>query len=189
MTKRIILILFFAKVASVMACPLDTNKSSNFNYPQEIIKLNKEKLFDDARWFMYCTQASVKLKFSKSSGITNNNVLLGSLPLVFDHIQLRGDTTEIDFYFYYKGKRVDELLVESSPLWGVVYIGKSDRIALLSSRSDVRYFGYKCPDKNDCKGFESYLKTPYNLGFIRKNKNKLDPWFRKEAIKRGVISE
>ncbi len=156
-------------------------------YPREIIQTGKQNLYDKAKYFLYCTQGPLKLKFAEPSK-KKLNVTCGTLPLKFDHLEVRGDTVEIDFFFYYRNKRVDGRLVDDLPLWGVVYVGNSDKIILLSSRSEVRYFGYTCIDeKKGCKGFEDYLNTPSNIKYIKQNKNKLDPWFRQEAIKRGVI--
>lgn len=118
---------------------------------------------------------------------TKGEIYLASLPLALDSVLIRNDTVEINMYFILDGKKVDELMTDESPIWGVVFVRGKDKILKLSSRSDVRYYGYECPDPKDCPGFEGYLDLKENVDFVKANKDKIDPWFRKEAIRRGII--
>ena len=72
---------------------------------------------------------------------------------------------------------------------GAVYSLKSDSIIKFSWRTHARYIMRKCFNPNNCKFREEKPLQPEVIKYIRQNKNKLDPWFRKEAIKRGVIKE
>jgi hypothetical protein len=157
-------------------------------YPMEIDSLALNKLYDKSRWFIYCGQSYNQLIFKKQTGI-HDSITYGMLPLIFDRLQINGDTVEIDWLFYYKGKRVDGKLVENVPAWGTVFKKASDKVLEISTRTDVGYFGYECPPNDSCPGLEPMIQKPEIINYIKQNKNKIDPWFRKEAIKRGLINE
>lgn len=96
---------------------------------------------------------------------------------------------ELDFFFYYKNEKVNARMVENYPPWGALYKRPSDDIILFSSRSSARYYYLNCKDIEECNYREVKPLQPEVIKYIKENKNKLDPWFRKEAIKRGVIKE
>ncbi len=130
-----------------------------------------------------------KVPFVQGSPV-QADVTYGELPLVFDHVEVRGDSIEIDFDFYYKNHRIDSKLLDFLPYWGAVFVGNSDSVVLYSSTSNFRYQWRRCdPEVVDCPYREVNPLQPEVIDYIKKNKDKLDPWFRQEAIKRGVITE
>jgi len=160
---------------------------TNSDYPVEVLKLGKTKLYDKAKWFIYCIQSDRKVRFLSKTGI-KTNITYGTLPLKFENLQLRGDTLEINFNFYYKGEVVDKL-TDNYPHRGAVYIGNSGKIVMYTTNGHARYVWAKCDNPAKCIFREEKPLQPEVIRYIKANKNKLDPWFRKEAIKRGVIKE
>ncbi len=174
------------------------------SYPEEIKKMGLEELYNISKWYMYCIHCDTRIIDLKEALLwqagdsaehidPNNpqldNTTLGMLPLSFDNLVIKGDTVEMHFYFYYKGKKVNEKLVHNLPYWGTVFWGRSDTIRCYSSRSDVAYFMKECKDLSNCNVREVNPLQPEVIDYIKRNKDKIDPWFRKEAIKRGVITE
>jgi hypothetical protein len=174
------------------------------DYPKEIQQLGFEKLYDISKWYMYCIHCDGRMEdlypalfwrvgdtaeHINSENPKLDSTTLGSLPLGFDNISIRGDTIEMHFYFYYKGYKVDEKLVESLPLWGTVFYGNSDTIRMYASRSEIRYFMKECVDYANCNVRESKPLQPEVIKYIKSNSKNLDPWFKSEAIRRGVIKE
>lgn len=156
-------------------------------YPQEVVKLRKEKMYDKTKWFIYSTCCSNKLKFTKSYKGLRKTVTFGELPLKFSDLTIKGDTTEIHFYFFYKNSRVDNELVYNYPTWGCVFIGESDKIIKIASIGDIRYNSFDCHETSTCPDMYELVNISDVKKYLTKHKNKLDPWFRQEAIKRGVI--
>ena len=68
-------------------------------YPKEINTLRLQKLFDTARWYLYCIHSddTASLKNNPINSVTKN---YGSLDLRFDQIEDKKDTLEFYFSFY-----------------------------------------------------------------------------------------
>jgi len=77
--------------------------------------------------------------------------------------------------------------VVNTPYWGVVFKGASTTPILFSLRAHIHYTMPWCNDLKKCPRRELVPLQPEVIRYIKQNKEKLDPWFRKEAIKRGVI--
>lgn len=167
----------------------DTTKVKSGEYPLEIKHLGLEHLYDKSKWMLYCMECDAKLKFREETNI-HDDITCGMLPLKFDHLEIRNDTIEIDFYFYYKSKKVDWKLVDGMPTWGTVFKRNSDSIIMYSARDEYRYFMHSCVDPTvECPFRTVNPLQPEVIKYIKENRDKLDPWFRQEAIKRGVIDE
>ena len=164
-------------------------QGNNGDYPKEILNTGTQKLYDKSKWFLYCIHSDREVSFLRSFKNDTKKIYYGTLSLRFDHIEVRKDTIEIDFYFYYKDYKIDEKIVEYLPYWGTVFTNNSDSIVMYSSRSHMRYLWKKCVNPKKCKYREQQPLQPEVIKYIKDNADKLDPWFRKEAIKRGVIKE
>jgi len=162
-------------------------QDSLYSYPHEVEQLGVQHQYDAAKWYMYCLVCDQKLIFTKKNNI-KEIITYGTLPLKLDHIEINGDNIEMDFYFYYKNIPINEMIVKNAPEWGVVFTGKSDTVKKISSRTDVRYYTVRrCLDINNCPVRDAKPLQPEVIRYIRNNERKLDPWFRNEALKRGVI--
>ncbi len=165
----------------------DTTLQNNYGYPEEIIQLGKEKLFENTKWFLYCLYCDQKVKLINSQ--IPDTVTYGTLPLMFDKILIINDSIEIDFTFMYKNMRVNEATAYPAPIWGLLY-NSQDSIVSFSSMGSMRYsYFVSIKDPEHSKNRKIKPLQPEVIQYIKENKDKLDPWFRKEAIKRGVINE
>lgn len=159
------------------------------DYPQEIVGLGVERLYDKTKWYIYCSSADRKVKFRPELNIVDTNLTYGMLPLNFELIEVRADSIEINFYFSYNDRKLDVLTVLNEPAWGCVYIGKSEKIREITSTRYYRYTGVVCEDTANCPDLFDDIDMLRLTQFVNLHKDKLAPWFRKEAIQRGVIKE
>jgi len=157
-------------------------------YPAEIVEYGLTKKYDKAKWYLYCLMCDREVKFFKGKSLVDQYTTFGCLPLELDQVNLRGDTVEINMLFKFNGKKLDWRDVAGFPqYWGAVYCGKSDDIVLFSIKSHIRYSISTCPNVKNCPSREVKPLQPEVIKYIKQNRAKLDPWFRQEAIKRGVI--
>lgn len=157
-------------------------------YPTEIANAGYQRLFDETKWRLYCIHCDQKIVFlNKSLG---DNVTFSQCQLEFDQLKKRADSVEIDFMFYYKNIKLNGAsLLMTLPTYGAVF-KLPDSLVEYSSRDNVRYFSHRCIDP--AKGCNDRYINPLQpevISYIKQNKAKINPWFRKEAIKRGVINE
>jgi hypothetical protein len=158
-------------------------------FPEEITRLNLQRQYDNTRWALYCIHCDQSVQFLPTSSI-HEQLTFGELPIKFDHLEVRGDTVEIDCYFYYKDRPLNVRIIRREPYWGAVFVNNPDSIVLYSSTSSLRYEYRKCLDPTvPCRYREVNPLQPEVVDYIKKNKGKIDPWFRNEAIKRGVIND
>jgi hypothetical protein len=156
-------------------------------YPREIYQAGFQKLYDKSKWFLYCIYCDKKLSFLDSNKFEDTAIVFGTLPLKYDTFIVQHDTVEIYFDFYLNGNRVDELLVSNFLYSGTVFVNNRDSIVLYTSRM-MRYFYAKCKDTTvPCHAREVNPLQPDVKKYIQKNKEKIDPWFRAEAVRRRVI--
>lgn len=159
------------------------------DYPKEIKRLGIQNLYDKTKWFLYCGVGNQNLHFRNKKNVTNKKVTYAMLPMKFENLLVRGDSFELNFRFLYNDNIVSSGVVDNSPVTGCVFYRKSDKILEIVNVGDFHYFSYGCTDPKHCRTFEEDISKPEIINYIKQNKNILDPWFRKEAVKRGVISE
>lgn len=156
-------------------------------YPAEIEKLGAQKRYDNAKWALYCIYCDMHIRFRDPKHSIDTTTTYGQLPLRFHHLKIVGDTMEINFFFYYDNQKVDEFLTDFFPYSGAIFRGAKDSLAFYSSRGHASYFWFSCEDPKNCKERRVIPEQPEVVKYIKENKNKIDPWFLKEAIKRGII--
>jgi hypothetical protein len=157
-------------------------------YPMEIKSQELRRLYDETKWRLYCIHGDEKVIFIEKPR-NKDSITFGMLPLVFHHIQIGHDSIEIDFNFSTKGELLNtDDIVRNIPTWGVVYRATYDTVIWYSSVETMRYFWKGCGIPNCASRYVNPLQ-PEIVKYIIDNKNNIDPWFRKEAIKRGVIND
>lgn len=159
------------------------------NYPIEIIGLRLQDKYDEAKWRLYCIHSDDTLKYwdtNKPKGIT-----FGELPMKFDNLEMLNDSVIINFVFRDDSSELDRYVVGNFIVWGVVFNGNNNQVVCYTTAGGLKYYMHKCtkvPDEK-CNLREVKPLQPEVINYIQNNKAKIDPWFRREAIKRGVINE
>lgn len=154
-------------------------------YPGIVDSLGLQHLYDETKWTLYCIYSDVPL-YQKDS----NNLLAetyGMRDLKFEKLQVEGDTVGLVFYFDPTEHREKQpyLRPNVNEVCGAIYIGRTDTIAAYIGygfRGTMQVSGDKINTPN------RYVKPlqPEVASFIKINKDRINPWFRKEALKRGV---
>jgi hypothetical protein len=150
-------------------------------YPRIIDSLKVKALFDEAKWRMYCMHCADTYNWSDSCSSLFSGYF-GFLPLKFCEISIVGDSSELYFeipwsYDERKCCCKSDLLFE-----GVGYSG--------GKNGRYYYIGDNVREYDSVRGlgdpfiFQHQRKA---ARFIRKYKDRLDPWFREMAIKRGIL--
>lgn len=163
----------------------DAIKTSIYDYPLEIKHIGAQKLYDKAKWTLYCIHSDEIVKFASTN--SRDSLTFGTLPLIFDRVSLKQDTIEIRFNFFFGKTKLNYMTVRNKLISGVVFKGYTDTLIYYATDGDAPYFYWYCGNQNDCPYRFGKPLQPEVIKYIRENKARIDPWFRKEAIKRGVI--
>lgn len=156
-----------------------------FKYPPEIEKLGLQKQFDETKWRLYCISLDYRLSFSRKPDNSMPN--FGELPLEFRSLDIKHDTLILKFSFAYKGKTLKSSEIRNELFTGAIF--KSSQIIGYSSDYTAPYI-YTDFKNNPNKDDRRIIPLqPEVIKYIKANKSSLAPWFRHEAIKRGVINE
>ncbi|HTN44831.1 MAG TPA: hypothetical protein VL098_00685 [Flavipsychrobacter sp.] len=164
---------------------LKDDSSISFGYPDQVRVLGLEHLYDNTKWFLYCISCDRKLIFNPETNVQDTSTTFGMLPLTLDQVIVNNDTVEIDLLFRYKELAVNERLISFSPVWGAMYVGDSDSIILYSGRTTARYYKAFCRNSLNCENRAVVPLQPEVIKYITEHKDKIDPWFKMEVIKRG----
>lgn len=161
------------------------------NYPDIIVQENAEELYDDFIWMIYCMKCDRAVPYLNDVlGITDSSdkITYGMLPLKFvdyaKYPSIYGDYME--FHFYHNGKSIYDYHEFAPSYIAGVFNEQNDSLMFLASSTHLSKLR-TCEDTLNCTYREVKPLQPDVITYIQNNKNKLAPWFRNEAIKRGVI--
>lgn len=179
---------FFTSILLIALCIKCTNNVEEKNKiseikednPAEIINHGLVKQFNQAKWFLYCIHCDEVCAFNKRTGIADVKTF-GELPLKFEGVNNYHDTAEIAVSFFYQQFKCDNLLLDNESItYGAAFKDGSDSII---------YF-LKAPGRYWSTVKSSRYANPLQpevIRYIQQNKHKINPWFRKEAEKKGII--
>lgn len=158
-------------------------------YPKRVDSLGIQKLYDETKWHLYCYYCDDTAGYNS---YTNEKITYGTLELLFDTCEVRKDTVLITFRFNFPRKNVVKYNDVSNKRFshydycGVVYI--HDTIyAFYGHTFNGIYREFRNPESYKSKYFNPL--QPDVLRYINLHKNDINPWFRAEAIKRGVLND
>jgi hypothetical protein len=154
-------------------------------YPRIVDSLRVENLYDEARWRMYCLGCCDTARLLQEyDGLAKRP--FGFLNLKFTRLHLRrGDSTEFYFMFYYNDTiRCDN--GSTSADYGILPdgVGFSNNGKRIYYSWDIALGFNRGDDPTDPL---QHPLQPKVVSFIKNNRDSLNPWFKNEAIKRGVL--
>lgn len=174
-------------------CGCSTHQQEN---PKRQIAAENDSLLIDSlglrtqfinwKWKIYCIYCDEKLDFVDSS-IIHDDITFGMLPLRFDRLSKSDDTVVLSFMFYYKDSlRCVPRFISNYINYDAAYKIGIDTPLYYMGFGDGRFREW-CADTLNCTS--RYVKPlqPEVIEYIKQNKEVIDPWFRAEAVKRGVI--
>lgn len=156
------------------------NKYNNCRrYPSIVDSLQIQSLYDSARWYVYTWHCDQNY-FSKSD--TSRSITFGELPLVFDNLNFKHDTIEMNFNFMDGGEPILTSMTKDNKelSTGVGFdIKARKKIYMLSPN------GFSTVEEGSTTRYENPLQ-PEVLAYIKDNLNKLDSCFKELAMQKGI---
>ena len=137
--------------------------------------------YDTAKWFLYCIYCDDTCKFQNHLKI-ENIVTFGMLDLKFEGLNMSKDTLELFFNFYYDTVKCDFLTIKNTISTGVSFERNNNNISYYLSSSTLNIFYEKGPTSRYANPIQLEV-----ISYLRNHKQKLAPWFRSEAQKRGLL--
>lgn len=138
---------------------------------------------DTAKWFLYAIQCDDS---SKSGRVRDNKVLpqipLGFMKLNLTYVARQNDTLSLLYNFLYDDSTIVQKTTSDKPIMeGMQFDIKSNKvIGFIVGHATFYQSG------NPASRYENPLQ-PEVISFIKRNRDKLNPWFRKEAERRKVV--
>ncbi len=182
-----------------------TNCSDNKSFYPDIITKNRlEKEYNIAKWLIYSSNyhndtIACEL-IEKDSSFVYSNLNIVSCALNLFDLTIKEDTIEMNFSFFLKDSTEICNILEGCEINRIVFI-KGDSLAYrlncgFSYNSEVLEFQRKLElgiidyNKHECFGcYPMEIEKIRFKEFLQKTKHKLNPWLKKEAIKRGVLKD
>jgi len=187
--------LWFGIIALITSCGTNSHKEKVIGhedsakidkdtYPKKITDLALESRYDKSKWALYCIYCDDSVKFEPETEI-KEQITFASLDLKLEGVKQFNDTTELLFYFYYKDtlkcdyKVLKNLLIAT----GTGFKKGSDSIYYYTAEGHGLTKFWE-------QGDQSHIANPLQpdvISYINRNKDKLNLWFRNEAIRRKVL--
>ena len=149
-------------------------------YPSIVDSLQIQSLYDSARWYVYSWHCDQNY-FSKSD--TSRAITFGELPLIFDNLNFKHDTIEVNFNFIDGTEPILTSMTKDNKELssGVGFdIKARKKIYMLSPN------GFSTFEKGSTTRYENPLQ-PEVLAYIKNNWDKLDNCFRDLAEQKGIM--
>jgi hypothetical protein len=177
-------------IVALCCCSENNNHTHNAQvnqseYPAIVDSLGLQKQYDETKWRMYCNYCDKKVFINPLYGI-KDTFTFGQMPLKYwSFNQIGKDTIELLFSYMYR----DTIPCNYNYVHGIGICG----IAYSIAKDTLLYFRgeevFRISVWCDVPCNERLVNPlqPEVIKYITDNKNKLNPWFYKEAIKRGLL--
>ena len=188
MKFTLLLVLVF-----INACIGNTPKESKkikelavdqLEFPLEIRQRNLESSFDSAKWALYSIHCDKFCRFYEKMKIADTPQF-GTLELRFDKMLNFHDTTELKFHFYYHDSikcDVNTISNYASLTSGAAFKGNSDSIIYYTTEDVMNRFY----ETGSASRYYVHLQ-PTVISYIKENRDKLNIWFKRAAIKHKIL--
>jgi hypothetical protein len=160
-------------------------------YPKIVDSLGAQKYYDDAKWKISCIYCDDTVTYQISRSMKEDtdlktNLTYGMIPVKCEWVNFRSnDTLEMSFLHYLNDSTYSSYryLKGFESIKGIAYsiLGDSILYYLGPLGRQTIECGSPCPARS------INPLQPEVIAYIKKNRDKLDPWFRVEAVKRGVF--
>ncbi len=142
----------------------------------------EKKYLDEGKWRLYCYYLDDTLQFWNNS-LSNQPVTLGQLELKFEHLVRQSDTLLFYFSFYLNDSiRCNKNIARIDPVTGVAFKENDSVPFAFIASNGVDYLWNGDPQSRFVEPLQ-----PEVIKYIRLNGKKLNAWFYKEALMRGIV--
>jgi len=154
--------------------------SGLFVYPQEVKNAHVEGTYDSAKWYLYTWSCD---KLYKPKNDTFISKPFGELELRFDNLFFKHDTLIIGFNFMDRDEPIlPSMMRDYIQIVEGVGFDTTTKKKIFMASAQVTFVHSGNPNDRYANPLQ-----PEVITFIKKDKDKLYPWFREEAKRRKII--
>lgn len=156
-------------------------------YPAIVDSLNIRDLYDSAKWSTYCINCDDTCIFYPALKDSNKILTFGETELKCDSVIVyTSDTIGFSFDFYHDTLKCFHKDHDRFASFGVVYKLSTKKAQSIMVYGGLTYMEiFKIP--SEAKNRYFYPEQSDVIAYLNKNKTKLNEWFYKEAIRRGLV--
>lgn len=161
------------------------------DYLGQIARLGILNLYEEVKWRLYCNHCDVPVK--SCMGREVQGLTYGMLDLKVFYVKYEDDTGELAYTFIYdKSVQCSLEDMPGNKVHGIGFVKDGIEPLYYISAGDAGQISIRCDtmaDISECPTRMINPDQPVVRKFLVKNREKLNPWFHMQAIKRGFLSD
>lgn len=161
------------------------------DYLGQIARLGILDLYEEVKWRLYCNHCDVPVK--NCMGRELPGVTYGMLDLKVFYLKYENGKGELAYTFIYDNSMQCSLEdVPGNKIHGIGFVKDGIKPLYYISAGEAGHISIKCDtmaDISECPTRMINPDQPVVRKFLLKNRNKLNPWFHMQAVKRGFLPE
>lgn len=161
------------------------------DYLGEIARLGITDLYEEVKWRLYCNHCDVPV--TDCSGRELKGMTYGMLDLKVFHLKYENGKGELAYTFVYDNSLQCSLKdIVGNKIHGIGFEKDGKEPLYYISAGETGHVSVRCDtmaDISDCPTRMINPDQPVVRKFIAANREKLNPWFHMQAMKRGFIND
>lgn len=162
------------------------------DYLGQIARLGIMDLYEEVKWRLYCNHCDVPVA-KNCMGRDLPGVTYGMLDLKVFYLKYENGKGELAYTFIYDNSVQCSLEnVAGNKIHGIGFVKDGIKPLYYISAGDAGQISVRCDtmaDITECPTRMMNPDQPIVRKFLTKNRNKLNPWFHMQAVKRGFLSD
>lgn len=161
------------------------------DYLQQINELGITELYKETKWRLYCNHCDVVVKDCMGREMTG--ITYGMLDMKVFFLKYENGKGELAYTFIYNDSLQCSLAdVTGNKIHGIGFAKDGKEPLYYISAGSTKQISTNCDnetDLSDCPTRMINTDQPVIKKYLLANREKLNPWFHMEAIKRGVLED
>lgn len=160
------------------------------DYEQQIEEVGITDLYNETKWRLYCNHCDVTVKDCK--GQPMKGVTYGMLDLQVFFVKFDNGKGEFACTFTYNDKQCTLDEVPGNKVHGIGFMQDGKEPLYYISEGSTKQIPVNCDMQvniNDCPTRMLNPDQPVVRKYLAANREKLNPWFHMQAVKRGFIAD
>lgn len=161
------------------------------DYLSQINALGITDLYKEVKWRLYCNHCDVPV--TSCSGMSIQGLTYGMLDMKVFYLKFDHGIGELAFTYIYNDSLQCSLAnVPGNKIYGVGFQQDNEQPLYYISMGENARVSLNCDtmkDITDCPTRMINPDQPVVRKFLKNNRNKLNPWFHMEAVKRGFFED
>lgn len=161
------------------------------DYLKQINELGITELYKEIKWRLYCNHCDVVVK--NCMGKEMKGITYGMLDMKVFFLKYENGKGELAYTFIYNDSLQCSLAdVSGNKIHGIGFVKDGKEPLYYISAGSTDHISINCDnqaDLSDCPTRMINTDQPVIKKYLLANREKLNPWFHMEAIKRGVLED